>query len=178
MPININISDPLVSPNGLINASEIPPSTSPRRRGGFTLPEMMVACMLLCVFIAGGLWAMMMINRRAQVARLQTLALTVAQQRIDDIMTVSWQMAQPRPNLLSAGTATESNLPLGNDNLNNQAGLSSAYTNLDLQVNATRTTTITNLDARSLRAAVTVTFNYRGRDYSVGLTSLRAIDTI
>lgn len=154
----------------------------PRRRcrsiSGFTLVEVVVAGCLLAVLIAGSFIALTQINRWATSARLRTLALAVAQQRIDVLQTTAWQAGGTRPTLLNAGTTTENNLPLNNDTFNSATSLASAYTNLDSQLNATRTTQVTDLTARTLRMAVTVTFTYRNRPHSVTLTTLRATDSI
>jgi type II secretory pathway pseudopilin PulG len=145
---------------------------------GFTLVEVVVAGCLLAVLIAGSLAALTQINRWATSARLRTLALAVAQQRIDAVQTTPWQPGAARAAILTAGTATETNLPLNNDAFNSATGLSSAFTNLDAQTNVTRTTVVTDVTTRTLRAVVTVTFTYRNRPHAVTLTTLRATDSI
>ena len=149
-----------------------------RRSSGFTLAEVIFAGCILAVFICGSVSALAQINRWATRARLQTLALAVAQQKIDLLQTTGWQITGAPPAVLTAGTSTETNLPLNNDAFNSETGLSSAFTSLDYQVNATRTTQITSLSASTLRAVVTVTFTYRNRTSSVSLTTLRATDSI
>ncbi len=151
-----------------------------RRRGcaGFTLTEVVIAGCLLAILISGSFIALTQINRWATSARLRTMALAMAQQRIDLIQTAPWQVGVPRPAVLTAGTTTENNLPLNNDAFNAATSLASPYTNLDVQVLETRTTQITDLTARTLRATVTVTFTYRNRPHSISLTTLRATDSI
>lgn len=151
-----------------------------RRRGiaGFTLVEVVIAGCLLAVLIAGSLVALTQINRWATSARLRTLALAVAQQRLDLVQTAPWQALGARPAVLTAGTTTETNLPLNNDSFNSATSLASPYSNLDTQLNVTRTTQITNLTARTLRAEVTITFTYRSRPHTVSLTTMRATDSI
>lgn len=155
-------------------------ASKPFRRGtaGFTLVEVVIAGGLLAVLIAGSFIALTQINRWATSARLRTLALAVAQQRVDLLQTTAWQVTAPRPLLLTAGTTTENNLPLNNDAFNSATSLASAFTSLDNQLNATRTTQVTDLTARTLRVAVTVTFTYRNRPQSVSLTTLRTTDSI
>ena len=126
-------------------------------------------------------------NRFAFNARLRTLAMAVAQQKVDLIQTAPWSLANPppavlttssaSPRVLTAGTVTENNLPLDNDPFNNQAGLVTPYTNLDLQVTATRTTVLTYPTSRTVAAVVTVSYRYRGKDFTVYLSTLRASDT-
>ena len=154
----------------------------PRRRcrgiSGFTLVEVVIAGCLLAVLVSGSFIALTQINRWATSARLRTLALAVAQQRIDVLQTTPWQVSGTRPTLLNAGTTTENNLPLNNDTFNSATSLASAYTSLDSQLNATRTTQVTDLTTRTLRVAVTVTFTYRNRPHVVSLTTLRTTDSI
>ena len=149
-----------------------------RRRLAFTLPEVVIAGAILALFVVGSVATMAQINRWAAGARLRTLALALAQQKTDEVLTTAWQTATGRPAVLTAGTNTETGLQLNNDGYNAASGLSSAFTNLDTPVPATRITTITNVSTRTVRAVVTVSFTYRSRPYNVSLTTLRAIDDI
>ena len=155
------------------------------RRGtaGFTLVEVLIAGALLAMLISGAVTALTQMNRSATAARLRTIALAVAQQRVDQIETTPWQDWVTRPAILAVDgtgtrTTTENNVPLNNDNYNAATSLISPYTNLDAQVLSTRTTVITNLPPRSLRAVVTVTFTYRNRPYAITLSTLRTTDSI
>ena len=150
------------------------------RRGtaGFTLVEVLIAGTLLAVLISGSVTALTQLNRWATAARLRTIAMAVAQQRIDLIETTPWQVVGARPALLTAGTVTENNVPLNNDDYNAATSLVSPYTTLDSQVMSTRTTVISDLTARTLRATVTVTFTYRNRPFTITLNTLRATDSI
>ena len=158
-----------------------PASNRKKRRAGFTLVETIIACGMICIFVVGALLAMTQMNRYAAAARLRTLALAMAQQRIDDILTVPWQINAVRPTVLASGTATESNLKLNADAFNNQTGLGSAFTSLGVQVPAVRTTDIVVLDTfggRRLRALVIVTYTYRNRTYDIRLNTMRTTDTV
>ena len=147
-------------------------------RLAFTLPEVVIAGAILALFVVGSVATMAQINRWAAGARLRTLALALAQQKADEVLTTAWQTATGRPAVLTTGTNTETGLQLNNDGYNAGTGLSSAFTNLDTPVPATRTTTITDVSTRTVRAVVTVSFSYRNRPYNVSLTTLRAIDDI
>lgn len=144
---------------------------------GFTLLELTIALAMFALFASGAVISMTQVNRHAAATRLRTLALGVAQQRIDEVLTTPWSSAN-RPAVLMPGTRTDNGIPLNNDSTNSQAGLSSAFTNLDTQVNATRVTAITDVLPRKARAVVTVTYSYRNRTYNISLTTLRAIDEI
>ena len=149
---------------------------SPQKILGFTVPEVVVAGCVLALFIATSVAAMTQINRWAASSRLHTLALALAQQKVDQILSTPWSVLSTAPTLLTAGTTTENNLPLNNDSFNNETGLSSAFTNLDVQVNATRTTVITSISTRQVSAAVTVTYTYRKRTTSIVMNTLRTTD--
>lgn len=138
---------------------------------------MLIAGALLALFIAGSVVAMTQLNRWATSARLRSIGLAVAQQRVDQIMTSTWLAGVTRPAILTAGTATESNVPLNNDDYNASTSLISPYTNLDSQVLCTRTTVITDLTASTMRAVVTVSFTYRNRSATITLNTLRTTDT-
>lgn len=148
------------------------------RTRGFTLTEFAVAAGVIAIFVTTAFISMTQMNRYATAARLRTLALAVAQQRVDAILTTPWTITGTRPTILTAGTATENNLVIGDDATNAQAGLNSPFTSYDVTVTATRTTVVTNLTARTLRAVVTVSYNYRNRPYTIQLTTLRATDDI
>ena len=109
-----------------------------RRTAAFTLVEVLIAGTLLATLIAGSVTALTQLNRWATAARLRTIALAVAQQRIDLIETTPWQIVGARPALLTAGTVTENNVPLNNDDYNAATSLVSPYTTLDSQVMSTR----------------------------------------
>lgn len=148
----------------------------PRKSLGFTLTEVVVAASILAIFIVGAVSTMAQINRWATAARLRTLALSLVQQKIDEVLTTPWSVLSTTPTVLTAGTVTETKLPLNNDPFNSGTGLSSAFTNLDVQVIDTRTTTVTSISAHQIRAVVSVTYTYRNRPYSVSMTTLRTTD--
>src|SRR4051794_24001670 len=153
-------------------------STRNLATGGFILTEHIIAAGMLVVFAMVALVALVQANRFASASRLQAIALAAAQQRIDEVLTAPWN-AFTRPTVLAPGSRTEANLPLNSDTLASaSAGTLSPFSTLDAQVDATRVTQITDLSSRQVRAAVTVTYTYRGRNYTVGLTTMRAIDSI
>lgn len=169
----------------------MPPSFSrPKsRRLAFTILEVSFAVALFSLFAVASIYSITQANRFASNARYETLALAAAQQKIDQIQTASWSVVGTTPTLLTAGTTTEQSptvvLPLNNDPLNSQAGLSSAFTNLDTQVLDSRTTVITKLTdcsgntgttSRLLRVDVTVSYTYRGKTRAVTLSALRSSD--
>lgn len=143
---------------------------------GFTIPEVTVAGCILALFIATSVAAMTQINRWATSARLRTLALALAQQKVDQILTTQWQTLGTVPAILTPGTTTENNLPLNNDTFNNQTTLVSAFTGLDTQIAATRKTVVASVTTRQVSATVTVTYTYRKRQGTIAMTTLRTTD--
>jgi Tfp pilus assembly protein PilV len=158
---------------------EPPVSQVSRDQSGFVLVEHMIAAGIIVVFALSALAALVHANRFATASRLQAIALAVAQQRVDETLTTPWNSSTGRPAVLATGSRTEVDLPLSNDSLASAAaGTLSAFSNLDVQVNATRTTQVTDVTTRQVRVSVGVTYSYRSRNYFVNLTTLRAIDSI
>jgi hypothetical protein len=145
------------------------------REEGIIVAENVVSVCLLALFAAVTLTSIVQVNRFAAVSRLQLLAQAVAQQKVDQILTTPWNTS--RPAVLTAGTQTETGLQL-NDNALVSAtdGTKSAYSDLDTAIPIKRITKITDLTARTVRADITVTFTFRGKDYAVQMTTLRASD--
>ena len=160
-----------------------------RNRQAFTLLEVCFAVAVFSLYAVASVYSLTQLNRFASTSRYETLALSAAQQKIDQIMTTPWSVLGTVPTVLVAGTTTEASpsvtLLLNNDPLNSGTGLSSAFTSYDTQVLDSRTTVITKLtdcsgqagaSSRLLRADVTVTYTYRGKQHSITLSTLRETD--
>ena len=147
-----------------------------RTVAGITLPEVIIAASVLALFIVGSVTAMGQINRWASVARMRTMALAEAQQKIDQILMTSWSVMSTTPTILTAGTTTENNLPLNYDTFNSESNLVSSFTTQDTPITLTRTTTIKSISTHQVSAVVTVAYTYRGKTYSVSMTTLRTTD--
>ena len=145
---------------------------------GFTILEAAVASALLMLFIASAVSALGMVNRYAAITRLQSAALAMAQQRVDEILSTPWSLPT-RPVGLQPSVVTETNLPLNHDLFSTTAA--SAFTLQPTDVR--RRTTITDVPApagqppRQVRATVAVTWQFRSVNYEVALTTLRASTT-
>lgn len=152
---------------------------APHRASAFTLIEVVIAAGIFAIFAGVALAGMTQVNRMAAIARMRTAALAAAQQRIDEVLTAPWQSATSRAAVLTAGTRTETNLPLNHDPISDLSGaqargLRSDFTNFDFRVNATRETVIADLSSRQVRAVVTVTYDFLGRRYTQRMVTLRA----
>jgi len=150
-----------------------------RSARAFTIVETLVAMMVIVVFAGSALMALTQLNRFATAARLRTLAMGIGQQRIDEVLTVPWQLGSAAPAVLQPGTRIETNLGLNDDPLATLAnGYGSAVSTLDTDsVRATRTTQVVALTTRTVRATVTVAYIYRSRAYLAQLTTLRTTDS-
>lgn len=109
------------------------PKRPVRGQAGFTLMEMMFAVAMFGAFAVVSILSFTTFNRFASNSRYQTLALAVAQERMDEIMTsqcTSNTNSSLGPKLALSGTTVspnssnvyssivESNLPLNNDPYN------------------------------------------------------------
>jgi prepilin-type N-terminal cleavage/methylation domain-containing protein len=146
------------------------------RRSGFTFVEILVAMGVLVLFSGAAMAALTQFNRFATASRLRSHALALAQQRIDDVLTTQWLLGLSRPPELTAGTVTETNLVMNADAKNSATALKSDFTDLGVPIACTRTSTVTDISARTLRVTVTVTFTYANRTYNVALNTMRATD--
>ncbi len=178
-------------------------------QAGFTLMELTFAVALFGAFAGISILTFTTFNRFASNARYETLALAVAQERMDEIMTVPCYInstATLGPILYLSGTTvtpnssnvytsgTETSLPLNNDpyNLTRTTALSgttpqaltvvltgtTVVGSLDTQVIDSRVTTFTadSSNPRLLQASVSVNYTYRGTQFTVTLSGVRATD--
>lgn len=164
-------------------ASTLPPSLVPthvsglraKQRQAFTFVEMLVALGVMVLFAATALASLTQFNRFAVASRLRAHALSLAQQRVDEVLTTAWTLTSTPP-VLAAGTRTESNIVLNADSTNTQTSLKSLFTDLVKPVTGTRTTTITTISTRLVRADVSVVFTYANHTYTVAMTTMRTMD--
>jgi len=149
-----------------------------RQKAGFTFLELVVGMAVLVLFAAVAFAALTQLNRFATASRLRVHALALAQQQIDEVLTVQWRVNGTRPPVLVTGTRLENNLTLNADAANDRADLTSLFTDLVTPVSANRVIRVTDLTSRTLRASVTVNYTYANRNYSVSLSTVRTTDTI
>jgi len=171
--------------------------------------ELMFAVAAFSAFAVLTILSFTTFNRFASNARYETLALAVAQERMDEIQTVPCATNSSQnlgPVLELSGTTVspnssnvyasivETSLPLNNDpyNLTRTTTLSGstalpltitlsgtiAAGSEDTQVIDTRTTSFTavSTNTRLLQVTVAVAYTYRGTQYTVSLSSVRATD--
>lgn len=135
-----------------------------------TLMEIVFAITAFSLFGVGSILAITQFNRLSSLNRYHTLALSVAEQKIDQVLATPWTVSGVRPPILAIGTTTETSLPLNNDIYNSsRTGLGSPYSGLDTQILNSRVTTVTALTdasgntgaaSRLLQVSVTVNYTY------------------
>lgn len=155
------------------------PSDIAARRGGFTLVEVLISIGLLGLTAAISITALTHMNNRAFLSRCQTGASTIAQNHIDLIlsnMPFNPQKNQVPPELAlgttSTGTAANPTVPVYTDP---RTGSVSVRGWISTTV-ANTSTTYNGVSLSVYRATVTVHYRFRGKPYSVALSTLRCSD--
>jgi prepilin-type N-terminal cleavage/methylation domain-containing protein len=148
------------------------------RRAAFTLAEVMVALGIFGITAAAAVAAMLRMNNNAALSRLQTGASTVAQNQID--LCLSDSPFNPQKSQVPPA------LTLGSTNTGTMAAPTIAvYTDpkTGMKVMGWMVTdvadTSTTLGGQSLyiyRVTVTVNYQFKGRSYSVKMSTMRASD--
>jgi type II secretory pathway pseudopilin PulG len=97
-----------------------------RGRGGFTIPEVVVAAIILLLLAESVFICFSVANRRASATRVDILAAAIVRERIDRALTEPWTVATSPPAILATnapgtdlngdgagdGSLYESNLPI------------------------------------------------------------------
>jgi len=147
---------------------------SGRRTHAFTFVEILVALSVLALVSASGLVAITLLNREAALHRIYTAAQTVAISQIELCLAdtpFNPQLGQV-PSELAIGTHTITETPLYADPNSDEVMVVGTVTTT--VADAGLTAGGTNLNARTI--AVTVTYQYRGRNYSVKMNTIRCSD--
>ena len=150
-----------------------------RRLNAFTLAEVLIALAVLGTMAAGCYVGFNSLNTYAVSSRLYSEAQTCAQNQIDLILSKEpFDIANNKiPSVLALGTTTTPNVFIYKDPVSGK-----------VVVTGTMTTTVTdmastmafagatnNLNIR--RATVTVSYTFRGKNYTVSLDTLRTADS-
>lgn len=147
--------------------------------GGFTLIEAAIAIALIAITMTAFVMTMSRVNESASIARNSTGAAAVVQNQIDLILsdgpfnpqkTNSDGTAQIPPEL-TVGTHVTNNVPIYRE------------PTTGIVVSGTLTTTVVDMSTAlagitmpTYRADVTVTYNYRSKNYTLTRSTLRSSD--
>jgi type II secretory pathway pseudopilin PulG len=157
----------------------------PRRLKGISLVETMVACGVFAILAASTVTALIRMNNNAILSRLQTGASTLAQNRIDLILSdgpfnpqkLNKETNQPQippvlvPGTQQIGTSINPTLAVYTDPATNQkvwGWMTSTVTDMGLSAGGQ--------SLNIYRASVSVFYRYRGRVYNVTMNTTRASD--
>ena len=153
--------------------------SSRRSKDAFTLTEAAIAIALIAITMTAVLMTMSRLNESASVARNATGASAVVQNQIDLILSdgpfnpqKTNENGTPQiPPELVVGTHVATNVPIYRE------------PTTGIVVSGTMTTTVVDLSTvlggitmPLYRAVVSVTYNYRSRDYTLTRSTLRASD--
>jgi prepilin-type N-terminal cleavage/methylation domain-containing protein len=144
---------------------------------GFTLVETLVGLAMLALLGAGSFWTMNAMNVYATGARLYSEAIAKAEQQIDAVLTKGPfdPTANPQliPTVLTPGTTAQNGVLIYKDPVTGQTTVTGtmATTVSDTALTGTVGSTATGLNI--WQATVTVSWTFRGKNYSVSLDTMR-----
>jgi prepilin-type N-terminal cleavage/methylation domain-containing protein len=148
------------------------------RSAAFTLAEIMVALGIFGITAAASVAAMLRMNNNAALSRLQTGASTVAQNQIDLCLSDSPfnpQKSQVPPALTAgttnAGSAASPTIPVYTDPKTGMQVMGWMVTQVD-----DTSTTLSGRNLNVYRVTVTVNYKFKGRFYSVKMSTVRTSD--
>jgi type II secretory pathway pseudopilin PulG len=144
------------------------------KQEGITIVEVLVSLAVIGLFASSAMWALMMMNNRAVVSRLYTGAQTIAQNQIDLMFCDAPYNPQKSqvPSELAVGTQTQTNVPIYTDPATNDVAVAGTVT-------STVTDTGTSYGGYGLNVysiTVTVSYQFRGKNYQVTMNTLRTSD--
>ena len=150
-----------------------------RRRGGYTLLEVLVAVMVVSGISASSILGLSQLNNNAVTARLQTCASTIAQSKLDRFLAVTPfrpDLGKVAPELVLAtvleGSAATPTVPVYRD----PDDPTTAVNGWTVMRITDASTTSGGQQVWAYRCEVTVAYHYRGKPYWVRLSSVRASD--
>jgi type II secretory pathway pseudopilin PulG len=149
------------------------------RRGhhGFTLIETLFGLSMVALLGAGSFWTMTTMNVYATGARLYSEATAKAEQQIDAILTKGPfdPTANPQqvPTELTPGTTTKNGVLIYKDPVSGQTIVTGSMATTVSDTGLTGTVGGTATAINIWKATVTVSWTFRGKNYSVSLDTLR-----
>ncbi len=154
------------------------------RHRAFTLVEVLVATALLGLLAGSSIWTLTQANNYASVTRLYTGAETVAQNRIDRILSDGPFNPQTgeipdviKIPLAAGGTSTDSDDPEIYNEPSPAKGIPHiVYGKLTTTITKVNATGKAGIDLNLYSATVVVTYTFRGKSYRVQLNAMRASD--
>jgi hypothetical protein len=147
--------------------------------GGIMIVELLIAMGILALVLMSSMAGLLNANRQAAVHRTLTAARQIVMRNIEMSLAVGYGSSEV-PSILA--TTVASGVVYdddgGGDNKVNILVQNNAGTNVLLQ-GVLRRTVVAEVNPQSatiLRVTFSLTYNFRGRDYTTAMTTLRAID--
>jgi type II secretory pathway pseudopilin PulG len=146
-------------------------------QASFTLVETLVGVSMVALLGAGSFWTLTTMNVYATAARLYSEATAKVEQQIDAILTKGPfdPTANPQqvPTELTLGTTTKNGVLIYKDPVSGQTIVTGTMTTSVADTGSTGTVGGVATDLEIWQATVTVAWNFRGKDYSVSMDTLR-----
>lgn len=146
-------------------------------QASFTLVETLVGVSMVVILGAGSLWTMTTMNVYATASRLYSEATAKVEQQIDAILTKGPfdPTANPQqvPTELTLGTTTKNGVLIYKDPVSGQTIVTGTMTTTVADTGLTGTVGSTATGLNIWQATVTVSWTFRGRNYSVSMDTLR-----
>lgn len=148
------------------------------RRAAFSLAEVVVALAALGTMSSGAYIGFNTINNYAVSSRLYSEAQAIAQNQIDLILSKGpFDLRTNRvPAILQLGTTTTPNCFIYRDPVSGNVIVTGTMTTTITNAGTTMTYAGATADLNIRRATVTVSYNFRGRNYAVSMDTLRTTD--
>jgi prepilin-type N-terminal cleavage/methylation domain-containing protein len=145
---------------------------------GFTLVEIVVALAVLGTMASGCYIGFNSINTYAVSSRLYSEAQTCAQNQIDLILSKEpFDVINNKiPSVLALGTATTPNVFIYKDPVTGNVVVSGTMTTTVTDIGSTMNFTGVNTNLNVRRATVTISYSFRGKNYSVSMDTMRTAD--
>jgi len=151
------------------------------RRGlnGFTLAEVVIALAVLATMAAGCYTGFNSLNAYAVGSRLYSEAQTCAQNQIDLILSKEpFDITNNKiPSVLALGTTTTPNVFIYKDPVTGNVVVTGTMTTTVTDMGTTMTFAGATSSLNIRRATVTVSYSFRGKNYSVSLDTMRTADS-
>lgn len=149
------------------------------RQFAFTFLEVLVSVGVLGILAGTSIWTLTQMNNYASVTRLYTGAETVAQNRIDKILSeapFNPQNSPPEvPAVLALGTSAPETVNIYDEDPN-VAGSMKVTGQLVTTITKSTTPGPGAADLNLYSATVVVTYKFRGKDYRVQFNAMRSSD--
>jgi type II secretory pathway pseudopilin PulG len=146
---------------------------------GFTYVELTIALALLTLSVAGTFPVLTQANTIAVTNRAHTCAEILVQNEIDAFLTAApfYPQFSLIPAELVTGTTTQNNVAIYTDSSTGDVVVSGTLTRTVADLGLTQTTNSATQNLQITSETVTLNYTFRGKAYSVSMSTLRTSDS-